>query len=729
MTAEETPTGAAAKALRRLFDLLAADASEDQLAQPARDLRATEASTADLAALDEATAAALQIRQTLWQRRRREAELAALFDTAGDLARLGDLDSVLRAIVHRARNLLNADISYLSLQDPAAGDTYMRVTDGSVSARFQRLRLGMGEGLGGLVAETALPYASGDYAYDSRFRHTGPIDAAVAEEGLHGIVGVPLRTGASVIGVLFAADRTARDFAPDDIAMLVSLADHASVAIESVRQLEEAREALQAQEAAAATSARLNRALRRAAEAHDQLTGLVLRGGRIDDLAAQAAVLFGGPIGIYDVEGEALARAGTGTVHFPEGAGDAGTGATLAKGLWVCAVMAGSESLGTIVFGGDDLGDEDKRLFERVSLVTALLLLLERSVADAEDRVRGELLDDLLTESARRGGGASLALRARKLGVDLQLPHAVLTLGCEAAGRPRLIAEATRYARAERGLAGSRDGRPVLLLPADDAGALAARLADRFSRSVGDRVTVAASGAVRSLDRLPGAHREADRCLEAMLTLGRKGEGGCMADLGFVGVLLGDSADIGAFVERAIGPVLAYDRVRGTDLIGTLHAYYAAGGNLAKAKATLHVHVNTVSQRLDRVAAILGRGWNDPERSLEIQMALRVHRLSGEGSLLARHHRPEGGFAVPRVEQDGRVAFGAFGIPVDVDGASGGLEPGGLARDLVGALAETRAGDEPPLRDRPRLGLGPVPVPALEPRVIGEDGGERLRAS
>ncbi|MFC3492636.1 helix-turn-helix domain-containing protein [Glycomyces rhizosphaerae] len=632
MPAEADPPalGADAAALRRLFDLLAADASADQLAQPARELRAAGASETAAAAVDEATAVALQIRQTLRQRRRREAELAALFDTAGDLARLGDLDSVLRAIVHRARNLLNADISYLSLQDPAAGDTYMRVTDGSVSAKFQRLRLGMGEGLGGLVAETALPYASTDYTYDTRFRHTGPIDEAVAEEGLHGIVGVPLRTGESVIGVLFAADRTARDFAPDDIAMLVSLADHAAVAIESVRQLEEARGALSRLEETAETSDRLNLALRRAAEAHDQLTGLVLRGGGVGDLAAQAAALFGGPIGIYDAEGDQLARAGTGAVGFvPEPADDPhfGKGAILAKGLWVCAITAGPESLGSIVLGGrEDLGDEDKRLFERVSLVTALLLLLERSVADAEDRVRGELLDDLLTGAGRRGGGTSLALRARKLGVDLQLPHAVLTLGCEASARPRLVAEATRCARAEHGLAGSRDGRPVLLLPTDDPGALAARLAARFGRSVGGRVTVAASAPVR--DGLPDAYREAERCMEAMLTLGRKGEGGCMADLGFVGVLLGD-ADVGAFVERVIGPVLDYDRLRGTDLIGTLNAYYAAGGNLSKTKEALHVHVNTVSQRLDRISAVLGRGWNDPDRCLELQMALRLHRLSG----------------------------------------------------------------------------------------------------
>ncbi|WP_346656895.1 GAF domain-containing protein [Streptomyces sp. F001] len=85
----------------------------------------------------------------------------------------------------------------------------MRVTEGSVAARFQQLRLGMGEGLGGLVAQTARPYVTDDYFKDDRFQHTATIDAGVRDEGLVAILGVPLMLGHHVIGVLFAADRRA----------------------------------------------------------------------------------------------------------------------------------------------------------------------------------------------------------------------------------------------------------------------------------------------------------------------------------------------------------------------------------------------------------------------------------------------------------------------------------------------------------------------------------------
>lgn len=616
--------GPAAEALLRLIDLLAADPTDDQLTAPLRDLERNRSAPEAVAAVRQATATARAVKRTLDQRRRREAELAALFDTAGDLAASRNLDAVLRAIVHRARTLLAADLSYIALHDPDAGDTYMRVTDGSVSARFQQLRLGMGEGLGGLVAETALPYTSTDYQVDSRFRHTQLIDAAVVEEGVHGIVGVPLRLGDNVIGVLWAADRAPRTFAPDDIAMLVSLANHAAVAIESVRQLEATARTLRELSETALRSERLNLAQRRAADAHDRLTGLVLSGGDVAGLAAQAAALFGGAIGIFGADGEALARAGDAEVRFAaEGAADsqASRGAVLVDGLWVCAVMAGPDPLGSIVLAGrPDLAEADRQLFERASLVTALLLLLRRSVADAEDRVR----DDLLSDPSR---APSARLRAEKLGLDLRRPHAVLVLDGDPATQGRLASEARRYARAEGGLAGSRDGRPVLLLPGDDPGGRAAALAADLGRATGRPVTVGASSTADGIELLPEAYAAAVRCADALIALGRKGEGGGMERLGFIGVLLGESGT-DAFVQRTIGPLLGYDAKRGTDLVGTLEAYFANGGHLAKTKAVLNVHLNTVSQRLERVASILGRDWNSPERSLEIQLALRVNRLS-----------------------------------------------------------------------------------------------------
>ena len=74
-------------------------------------------------------------------------------------------------------------------------------------------------------------------------------------------------------------------------------------------------------------------------------------------------------------------------------------------------------------------------------------------------------------------------------------------------------------------------------------------------------------------------------------------------------------------------------------MVGTLEAYFARGANLTRAAGDLHVHVNTVTQRLERVTRLLGPEWTEPERQLEVQLALRLHRLVGWPSLAGRPGR------------------------------------------------------------------------------------------
>lgn len=129
------------------------------------------ASPEELEALADQRTAALRIRDQMVRQHRREAELSALYETANDLTAIRDVDAILTAIVRRARQLLNADMTYLSLNDEAEGASYMKVTDGSVSAEFRNLRLPLGTGLLGLVAQTGAPYYTDDYQADQRFVH------------------------------------------------------------------------------------------------------------------------------------------------------------------------------------------------------------------------------------------------------------------------------------------------------------------------------------------------------------------------------------------------------------------------------------------------------------------------------------------------------------------------------------------------------------------------------
>jgi hypothetical protein len=604
-------------AVRQLLDLLANDASGEQLAHVAVEAR-PHLDAAGMARLEEATELALRIRHTLTEHRRREAELTALFDTARDLSKLRDLDEVLRSIVRRARQLLRVDLSYLSLNDEDAGTTYMRVTDGSVSDLLPGLRIGHGEGLGGLVAQTARPYASADYLSDPRFAHTTSIDAAVTAEHMVGILGVPLSLGSKVIGVLFAADRQRREFTAEEVALLSSLADHAAIAIDNAQLLAETRRANE-------TISGHNEEMRRGEDAHDRLMELVLRGGDLDEVVTEAAAVVGGcGLVLFDDTGTELARVSSGPVALPEAAVAASRAsgrAVRSGGEWVCAVLAGPELLGTLVLTDrPELADADRRLFERAGVVAALRLLLRRSVAKAEDEVRGELLTDLLTAPSRNQ--AALLTRGRRLGIDLAAPHTVLIAHCDGVSRRRLAMACGRYAT----LVGLH-AEQVVLLVADGAPNLAPKLAAELGSTMDAPVTVGAAGPARGPVALAAAAAEAARCVRTLLALGRAGQGAAQGELGFVGQLIGDRTDLGGYVRATLGPVLDYDERRGTDLVRTLEAYFECGTNLTRAKDQLHVHVNTVVQRLDRISSLLGDDWQQPDRALEIQIALRLHRL------------------------------------------------------------------------------------------------------
>ncbi|MEV7731804.1 GAF domain-containing protein [Streptomyces sp. NPDC088921] len=614
------------------LELLARGASAEAYEQPVLIARAEGRPAERIAALEAAKAVALRVRSELEGRRRREAELSALFETAHDLAGLRDLDAVLRAIVQRARSLLGTDVAYLSLNDPARGDTYMRVTEGSVAARFQQLRLGMGEGLGGLVAQTARPYVTDDYFKDDRFQHTLTIDAGVRDEGLVAILGVPLTLGHHVIGVLFAADRRARVFEREQIALLGSFAALAAAAIDTANLLTETRSALTELERANEIIRDHSGVIERASDVHDRLAELVLRGGGVHDVAAAVSEILDGTVEFSDVAPTEALEASRAEGH-----------AVRHKDDWIAAVAAGGELLGALVLRGHPgLDPVDQRTLERAAMVTSLLLLARRSAAEAEQRVRGELLDDLL--DARDRDPRLLRERAARLDADLDATHIVLAARLdgaaadadqEAAARRRLWSAASHLAATRHGLAAARDGGTVLLLPltaGDTATELARRTAGHLGTAVHEAVTVGASAPVRDLvvhlDAVAAAYEEGRRCLDALRLLGRSGDGAAAEDFGFLGLLLAGDRDIAGFVDRTIGQVVNYDDRRGTDLLRTLDAYFACGMSPARTKDELHVHVNTVAQRLERVGRLLGEDWQSPARALEIQLALRLHRLA-----------------------------------------------------------------------------------------------------
>ncbi len=136
-------------------------------------------------------------------------------------------------------------------------------------------------------------------------------------------------------------------------------------------------------------------------------------------------------------------------------------------------------------------------------------------------------------------------------------------------------------------------------------------------------LSVAVAGASVPVVPLTGLSASASR---AALALEIAGEGELVvASERLLDLLLrADVASVGRSGRRALAPLDALPEGQRDRLLETLAAWLDAHGEARPAAERLHVHVQTVRYRLDRLREILGDALDDPQRRLELALALRV---------------------------------------------------------------------------------------------------------
>lgn len=636
-------------AAAEVASLLRLVASEQPLAAVRHQVTMMLAGAASAAEQRDVEQVVTRVWEMLRDRKHREQEIRALFDNANDLTEsLRDTDELLDRIVGRAKERFDADACYLVLLHPECGEARMRVTAGSTGTAIGSAHLPASWGLVGVMKESGRPYSSANYLADTNLVHDASVDAAAIDEGIVAIAGAPLRLGEEMIGALFVASRTERTFSDFQLDLLGALANHAAMVLDNARQFEATRAALAELQAANLEIEGQARVLERASSMHERLTRLVLTGSDHKSLASTVAEAFDGDVIVLDAAGRERATCGLRSAAvladhgidlellMAESRGVATVAATRIRpahgqdpAVWMVPVRAGAEMLGGLVLSTSrPLGPADVRALERSAQTSAVLLLVERSVAQAEEKVRDELLDDLLGD---RPPALETALRrARHLGLELDGPSVVLVVSCVSAHRRRLLELAGVAAATHGGIAGERNDDVVLVLPGTDPTLVGRAMHRELKCRLHAPITTGAAGPAESLRDLRHVHLEAARSVQVLIGLGRAGDVASTAELGVFGMLLDNTSDdrLNTFVRSALGALLDYDRTHGTDLIETLDAYFAARSVPRLAAEALHVHTNTVYQRLERVDALLApANLRDAPTALELQLALKLWRL------------------------------------------------------------------------------------------------------
>jgi class 3 adenylate cyclase/HAMP domain-containing protein len=171
---------------------------------------------------------------------RRQADyLAALNETTlGIISRL-DLDELLQAVISRAGQLLQAPHGYIYLAEDKIGEIRRRIGVG-IYKESVGFCLQPGQGVAGRVWQSGKPFVVNNYG-----NWEGRIPRGIHDGFIREVIGVPLKSGQQVVGVLgMAYDNNSHgNFGDEEVRLLTRFAELASLSLDNARLYAAAQEA------------------------------------------------------------------------------------------------------------------------------------------------------------------------------------------------------------------------------------------------------------------------------------------------------------------------------------------------------------------------------------------------------------------------------------------------------------------------------------------------------
>lgn len=150
------------------------------------------------------------------------------------------LDQVLRTIMEKINEVLRPDTWSLLLMDPEKHELYFQIATGKGAEALKDVRIKVGQGLAGWVAESGEAVVVPDTSKDSRF--FGQVDERT-KVATRSIVAVPVRFREQCLGVIELINCIGPEgFSQRDLALLEALADYAAIAIENARHVQRIHE-------------------------------------------------------------------------------------------------------------------------------------------------------------------------------------------------------------------------------------------------------------------------------------------------------------------------------------------------------------------------------------------------------------------------------------------------------------------------------------------------------
>lgn len=145
-----------------------------------------------------------------------------------------DTEQLLASVLDRLREALEADTAAVLLRERGGDDLVARAARGLEEEVRQGVHVPVGAGFAGRIAATRQPVRL------QRVDASTVANPILWEKGIQRMLGVPLLSGDDLVGVLHVGRLAARDFGPEDEALLQVAAERVSAAVQNHRYAVEA---------------------------------------------------------------------------------------------------------------------------------------------------------------------------------------------------------------------------------------------------------------------------------------------------------------------------------------------------------------------------------------------------------------------------------------------------------------------------------------------------------
>jgi signal transduction histidine kinase len=147
-------------------------------------------------------------------------QLAFLHEFAQLLTEARDWDELMRTLVDRTTAALGVEVCSFYLLDRDGARLTLTATNGLDREQVGRVSLAIGQGITGRAARTHQPVMTRDVTVDPQFSWVRGFDI----HGLHAMLSMPLLWNQQLIGVLNVQTKAVRDFTPDEVDFLGTIA-------------------------------------------------------------------------------------------------------------------------------------------------------------------------------------------------------------------------------------------------------------------------------------------------------------------------------------------------------------------------------------------------------------------------------------------------------------------------------------------------------------------------